>query len=107
MKDMPILENAHWVAKVEKKTMKYRSRMDIVLDMLEAGRSGVTKSQLTYKAYLSGIQLTVYLEYLQERGLLRYDSSTNKYVVTENGLRFLNKLYEINDLVPLKIHAQF
>jgi predicted transcriptional regulator len=82
--------------------MKHRSRTNIIWEMLEAARLGESKTHIMYAAGLSFSQTVEYMEYLQHNDLLRYDSVTNKFWVTEKGLKFLDKLIEINDLVPLK-----
>jgi predicted transcriptional regulator len=50
--------------------MKYRSRTDIVSQILEAANGGATKTKIMYKAYLSYAQLKEYLSVLVENGLL-------------------------------------
>ena len=52
--------------------MKYRSRTEIVSNILEAANGGVTKTKIMYKAYLSYNQLREYLSILIENNLLEY-----------------------------------
>jgi predicted transcriptional regulator len=58
--------------------MKYRSRTDIVSQILEAANGGATKTKIMYKAYLSYAQLKEYLSVLVENGLLDYQEGELK-----------------------------
>jgi predicted transcriptional regulator len=69
--------------------MKYRSRTDIIVSMLEAARDGGTKTKIMYSSYLSSHQLRTYLELVISNGLLAYDSTKERYRTTEKGLRLL------------------
>ena len=57
--------------------MKYRSRTEIVSNILEAANGGVTKTKIMYKAYLSYNQLKEYLSILIENNLIEYLDGTN------------------------------
>jgi predicted transcriptional regulator len=61
--------------------MKYRSRTDIIGQILDAanGGGGAIKAKIMYQAYLSYAQLKEYLTVLTERGLLNYDIYTRKF----------------------------
>ena len=52
--------------------MKYRSRTEIVSNILDAVNGGVTKTKIMYKAFLSYNQLKEYLSILIENNLLEY-----------------------------------
>ena len=92
--------------------MKYRSRTDIVAQILEAanegidgdGRGGATKTKIMYKAYLSYAQLKEYLAVLVESGLLQVvenGSTTNNnpiYRTAEKGWQFLKLYNSIGEL---------
>ncbi|AFU59520.1 hypothetical protein Ngar_c25980 [Candidatus Nitrososphaera gargensis Ga9.2] len=70
--------------------MKYRSRIDIVAQMLEAANNGgATKSKIMYKAFLSYGQLKDYLTIMNEKGLLDYDKKEQLYRTTEKGRKLL------------------
>lgn len=58
--------------------MKYRSRTDIVSQILEAANGGASKTKIMYKAYLSYAQLKEYLSVLVENGLLEYQEGELK-----------------------------
>ncbi len=86
-------------------TMKYRSRTDIIVSMLEAARHGVTKTKIMYSSYLSSYQLRTYLELLISNGLLAYDSTKERYKTTEKGLRLL-ELHDSIDKLELAPSAR-
>lgn len=80
----------------KKKTKKrYRSRNEIMEDMLNAALGGATKTKILYISYLSLAQLKEYLPLVLERGLLEYDAKQKRYFTTMKGREFLRK---INDL---------
>jgi predicted transcriptional regulator len=78
--------------------MKYRSRTDIIVSMLEAGRHGERKTKIMYSSYLSSQQLRTYLELLIGNGLLEYDSTKERYRTTERGLRLLDLYSNLSGL---------
>jgi predicted transcriptional regulator len=82
--------------------MKYRSRTEIVEMILQATRSGVTKTKIMYKAYLSYTQVKEYLSFLLENNLIKYEEGSQLYRITERGLHFLQVYGEISDLVTPK-----
>ena len=82
--------------------MKYRSRTDIVSQILEAANGSATKTKIMYKAYLSYAQLKEYLSVLVENGLLEYQEGELKYKTTERGLHFMNTYNQIGEMVSLE-----
>ncbi len=82
--------------------MKYRSRTEIVEMILQATRSGATKTKIMYKAYLSYTQVKEYLSFLLENDLIKYEEGSQLYRITERGLHFLQVYGEISDLVTPK-----
>lgn len=82
--------------------MKYRSRTEIVEMILQAARSGATKTKIMYKAYLSYTQVKEYLSFLLENSLIKYEEGSQLYRITERGLHFLQVYGEISDLVTPK-----
>ena len=82
--------------------MKYRSRTEIVEMILEASRSGITKTRIMYKAYLSYTQVKEYLSFLLENDLIKYEEGSQVYRTTEKGFHFLQVYGEISDLVTPK-----
>jgi len=82
--------------------MKYRSRTEIVEMILQATRSGATKTKIMYKAYLSYTQVKEYLSFMLENDLIKYEEGTQLYRISEKGLHFLQVYNEISDLVTPK-----
>lgn len=79
--------------------MKYRSRMDIVAEMLDIAQGGAIKTRIMYRAFLSFPQLKEYLAVLTDRGLLEYEEKDKEYVTTESGRRFLKMYKDIGQLI--------
>ena len=87
--------------------MKYRSRTEIIDMILQASRSGITKTKIMYKAYLSYTQVKEYLSLMLEKDLIMYEEGSQIYRVTENGLHFLHTYGEISDMViPKPVNRQ-
>jgi predicted transcriptional regulator len=78
--------------------MKYRSRTDIVEQILESAQGGATKTRIMYKAYLSYGQLKEYLSILMENNLLEHDSGKGVYTTTPKGIQFLRTYGEMGRL---------
>ena len=79
--------------------MKYRSRTDIVSQMLEAANGGATKTKIMYSAYLSYAQLKEYLAVLIEGGLIEHQPAEQKYRTTEKGIKFLETYSQIGTMI--------
>jgi predicted transcriptional regulator len=79
--------------------MKYRSRTEIVSNILDAANGGTTKTKIMYKAFISYNQLKEYLSILIENNLLEYIDGTHKFKTTEKGLNFLKMHNEIGELL--------
>lgn len=80
--------------------MKYRSRNNIIRDILDAASDGgVTRTKIMYKAYLSFGQLKEYLSVLTDNGLLSYDTHTQTFKITEKGLRLLDAYNQMHDMI--------
>ncbi|HXV45202.1 MAG TPA: winged helix-turn-helix domain-containing protein [Nitrososphaera sp.] len=78
--------------------MKYRSRTDIVSQILDAANGGATKTKIMYKAYLSYAQLKEYLAVLTENGLLGYEEEDHEFKTTDKGLKFLKAYHHMDAL---------
>lgn len=85
--------------------MKYRSRTEIVSNILEAANGGVTKTKIMYKAYLSYNQLREYLSILIENSLIEYLDGTQTYKTTEKGLNLLKMHNEMAELLQPSIES--
>ena len=80
--------------------MKYRSRTDIVSQILEAAANdsnGATKTKIMYKAFLSYAQLKDYVNMLVENNLLRYDLDNQTFKTTERDHKFLKTYRQIEE----------
>jgi predicted transcriptional regulator len=87
--------------------MKYRSKIDIIGEILDAAKSGAaTKTKMMYQAYLSFEQMKEYLMVLTENGLLSYDFDTRTFKTTQEGFRFLNAYYMIDDMIKTPARQQ-
>ena len=83
--------------------MKYRSRTDIVSQILEAANGGATKTKIMYKAFLSYAQLKEYLELMLTNGLLDYKEGEAKFMTTPKGIKFLEICEQMGKLTgPLQ-----
>lgn len=80
--------------------MKYRSRIDILSQILEVeNRRNATKTKIMYKVLLSYNQLKEHLMLLTEKDLLHYNEDTQTFKTTEKGLRFLQIYNQIDDMI--------
>jgi len=80
--------------------MKYRSRTDIISQILDAANGGgATKSKIMNKSCLNYNKLKECLTVLTESGLLSYDGQTVTFKTTEKGLRFLKTYNQIVHLM--------
>ena len=81
--------------------MKYRSRTEITVLILEAANGGATKTKIMYKSFLSYAQLKEYFTMLIENGLIEYEEKIlNMYRTTEKGLRLLKIYNQIEEIIP-------
>jgi predicted transcriptional regulator len=80
--------------------MKYRSKTEIVSNILDAANGGgATKTKIMYKAFLSYAQLKEYLSVLTENNLLEYIDGTQTFKTTEKGLNYLKTHNEMGELL--------
>ena len=82
--------------------MKYRSRTEISAMILEATKTGATKTRIMYNSYLSYALVKKYLSFLQDNKLIQYEKMTKQYMITEKGLKFLRSYDQILDLFSSK-----
>ncbi len=82
-------------------TTKRRDKLSIIAEILEIAKDGTLKTQIMYKANLSFAQLGEYLEYMQKTNLLHKIQKKGKdtYAATEKGIDFLQRHYEISELL--------
>jgi predicted transcriptional regulator len=85
--------------------MKYRSRTEIVSNILDAANGGVTKTKIMYTAFLSYGQLKEYLFILIENNLIEYLDGVHKFKTTAKGLnlrKMHNKMAELLKVTTAK-----
>jgi len=70
-----------------------RSRIDIIIDVLEVAIMGVNKTSVVYRSNLNFKLAEKYLDLLQKHGLV--ENRVNKYITTDKGKIFLQKAKEI------------
>ena len=80
--------------------MKYRSRTDITVLILDVANGGATKTKIMYKSFLSYAQLKEYLTMLLENELLEYEETRQAFRTTEKGLHLLQLYNKIDSLIP-------
>jgi predicted transcriptional regulator len=79
--------------------MKYRSRTEIVGNILDATNGGATKTKIMCAAFLSYGQLKEYLSVLIENNLIEYSDGTQTFKTTEKGFNYLKMYNEIGELL--------
>ena len=79
--------------------MKYRSKTEIVSNILDAANGGATKTKIMYKAFISYNQLKEYLSLLIENNLLEYRDGAQIFKTTEKGLNLLKMHNEMGELL--------
>jgi predicted transcriptional regulator len=75
-----------------------RERLDVIIDILEVARKGVSKTTISYGANLDFRLTEKYLALLLENGFM--DNRLDKYVTTEKGRAMLENAKEIS--LPLR-----
>ncbi len=70
-----------------------RSRIDIIIDVLDVAQKGVNKTSVVYRTNLNFKLADKYLELLQRHGLV--ENSLDKYKTTDKGKIFLEKAKEV------------
>jgi len=70
-----------------------RSRIDIVVDVLEVTKNGVNKTAIVYKTNLNFKLADKYLLHLEKQGLL--EKKLDKYFTSDKGKIFLGKAKDL------------
>jgi predicted transcriptional regulator len=87
--------------------MKYRDKIDIISQILEAANGGgASRTRIMYKALLSYAQMKAHLMLLTKKDLIRYDEDTRTFKTTEKGLRFLQIYNQIDDIIKASQQSQ-
>ena len=85
--------------------MKYRSRTEIICNILDATNGGATKTKIMYSAFLSYAQLKEYLSILIDNNLIEYSNGTQTFKTTEKELNCLKMYREIGEFLQQKTTA--
>ena len=72
----------------------YRSRPDVIAEILSSCEKPLGKTRVMYMAFLSNAQTREYLTELYIKQFLVYDGVSRTYQTTEQGLEYL-RLYEV------------
>jgi len=78
---------------------RYRNRIDIIAQLLDAASSPTTKTKMMYKAMLSYEQLKEYLLMLAENNLITCDKPTQMFTTTDKGFQFVKRYEELSKLI--------
>jgi predicted transcriptional regulator len=92
--------------------MKYRSRIQIVAEILEsitsiatttaADNGKVTNTKIMYKAFLSYTQLKEYLDLLLRNDLIRYQENKGTFIITDKGMHLLELYNQLDKFISAK-----
>ena len=78
---------------------RYRNRIDIIAQLLDAASTPITKTKMMYRALLSYEQLKEYLVILAENDLIVYDKPSRRFTTTNKGYQFMKRYDELNQLI--------
>jgi predicted transcriptional regulator len=70
--------------------VNYRSRLDIIADILQVVSGDARKTQIMYQANLSYKVLQKYLAEISEASLVHFECGRHCYVLTAKGREFLD-----------------
>ena len=87
--------------------MEYRSRTQIEVSILKATvnaarnneNSGSKHTEIMNKTAIPNVYLKSYIQILQQKGLIDYDTQRQVFRTTDKGIRYLNLNSEINNLL--------
>ena len=78
---------------------RYRNRIDIIAELLDAASSPTSKTKMMYKALLSYEQLKEYLVMLRENDLIAYDKPSGRFSTTNKGYEFMKRYEDLSKLI--------
>ena len=82
--------------------MKYRSRADIIAAVLGSMSSrNITLTRIMYGSFVSYVQAKEYLAFLEKKGLIRFDTASAAYGLTEEGVEVLGKLRDLGTILRI------
>jgi predicted transcriptional regulator len=86
------------------KVNRRRSNIEIIADMLKVGENGAGKTRIMYNANLSYSQIQKYLGFLVSHGFIgkiEVGNPSVTYKVTDSGLKLLNSINSIIEILGL------
>ena len=92
------------------KVGRRRSNIEIIADMLKVGENGAGKTRIMYNANLSYSQIQKYLGFLVSHGFINKIEMGNPavtYKVTDSGLKLLNTISNILEMLGLNDDEEF
>ncbi|HUU08397.1 MAG TPA: winged helix-turn-helix domain-containing protein [Dehalococcoidales bacterium] len=87
-----------------------RSDIEIIAEMLKVGENGAGKTKIMYSVNMSYRQIQKYLGYLMAQGFIDQMKMGNPavtYQVTDNGLKLLELLNRIEEMLGLDEQTNF
>lgn len=78
---------------------RYRNRIDIIAQLLDAASSLTTKTKMMYKVMLSYEQLKEYLLMLSANDLIGYDKPSQRFTTTDKGFQFMQRYEDLSKLI--------
>ena len=78
---------------------RYRNRIDIIAQLLDASSTPITKTRMMYRAMLSYEQLKEYLVMLAGNDLIAYDKPSRRFTTTDKGYQFMKRYEELSKLI--------
>jgi predicted transcriptional regulator len=82
---------------------RYRNRIDIIAQLLDATSSPTTKTKMMYKALLSYEQLKEYLVMLSENDLIAYNKTSGRFSTTNKGYEFIKRYEDLMKLIGQEV----
>ena len=84
--------------------IKYRSRDEILRSILQyaSETEEIGKTRIMYHSLLSYLQSNQYLNYLLKNELLHHNIGSNRYKITDKGLKRLNLYTKMEEMVKIK-----
>ena len=86
-----------------------RSSIEIIAEMLKVGENGAGKTEIMYSANMSYSQIQKYLGFLIGHGFidrLKLGNPSVTYQVTESGLKLLNSINSVIEMLGLDGHEE-
>jgi predicted transcriptional regulator len=74
--------------------MAFRSREEIIAQLLELSRTGTTKPKMKGSLSISPVVLRQILAEVVDKGYLRFVEPQQIYITTHRGLKFLNRMHQ-------------